>query len=246
MYEIKDILKIAKICDLVYNKPSELRNLENTIYIDTLDTECLIQNNANEIIVAFNGTEKEILDILPHIVRCGKKINGLGIIHKGYWAKLRVIRDNIMSVLSSMDFCPASTIGKNKKSKKRLYITGHSLGGAMAQLFVLYPEIREKYDVQCVTFGSCHPIKHLDIMREDLPIIQNFYVEEDSLLCNLKGYHNVGDIYVIPKDGLIRMVDNNYAHCGVKSNNLFGNVFKVFTHEMHSIRYYIKEIEKKL
>ncbi len=81
-----------------------------------------ISDNSENIIVAFRGTEpKEMSDVKADLLALKRKSKTEGRVHMGFKLELRKLWSSIEGVL------------QRNKSKK-LWITGHSLGGAMATL----------------------------------------------------------------------------------------------------------------
>lgn len=151
----KDALLMAKICELSYLKKTDqspdvgmikkrLKQI-NTSFLSVYgfnksSSQAIIVEHPNYIVVAFRGSD-EPGDWLKNIdLKKTKKI--FGNWHAGFWGAVDVIFDQIKAKLNQMN------------QNKPLYITGHSLGGAMAQVFAG----RCLYDFQRIqgiyTFGQ--------------------------------------------------------------------------------------------
>jgi len=257
MIGIKDIEKAAKLCKQVgfrhNNNPKE-----GLYYIKKADTEVLIKKDGNDIYVVFNGTELEVFDIVPHFLKRSIDVPLLGKVHQGYFFKLMTVYYKLIDILFKITW--------DATTKCNLYIVGHSLGGALAQLFALstynrtplkrlYSDCEGVHkkgnvnrpldctpvfaNVQAITFGSCKPIKKTDHFAYK-PIIQNFYVEEDYVGLFPYGYECCGDIYVIPKRGPIimeRLFDK-------EKFSLSKVLASMFMTKRHGIDYYIEQIKR--
>ena len=145
MIEIKDIVKVAKLCKQVHyrhkNNPAE-----GVYYIKQVDTEVLIKKEGNDVYVVFNGTELEPFDIIPHFLRRSIEIPSLGKVHKGYFLKLMTVYKKVIDTLLKI------TWDSNKKCN--LYIAGHSMGGSLAQLLALSIYYRTPLKRLCKINGS--------------------------------------------------------------------------------------------
>ena len=89
------------------------------------DTQALVGNTRQAIVVAFRGTEPtKLKDLLTDIELT--MIDGpLGKVHEGFWESL----DGIWNKLER-------AIASRQNGKRAVWFTGHSLGGALAQLAV--------------------------------------------------------------------------------------------------------------
>ena len=94
-------------------------------FIENDGAQVHIVSNKTEIVLCFRGTEpaefsdiKADLNALPD-----KAANGHGLVHNGFQTEIEKIWDQIRTAMAKM-----------KLDGKQFYITGHSLGGAMATI----------------------------------------------------------------------------------------------------------------
>jgi len=126
-------LELAKYCLKAYDKPNLSCNN---------GAEALIEAKGEDLIIAFSGTDS-LLDALIDLWAIPWRPNVLGEwVHRGVWKQTSCLIDLLM---------PKIPKGSD------IYVTGHSLGGAMAQVFAAYLH-RKGYEVQrLTTFGSMKP-----------------------------------------------------------------------------------------
>lgn len=234
MYKIKDILYAAELCRKVaLYKPTKVlckkkQQKDSEYYINVLESEVLILKKGKDVYVIFNKTEFNIIDIFCHLLTFSKKITCIGKVHRGYFGKLQLVYTKIVDLLDMLTY-------------NNLYVIGHSLGGALAQLFALQCKTRKH--LQCITFGSCNPIKKL-YSDVKLPVIQNFYTTKDYMQTYPKGYISAGAKYIIPADDSPIIMSNKKTK---------GTMFyklkvlaSIFIYNQHAIGVYIKKLKKRL
>ena len=112
--------------------PADQLKLLSKIKNSNTDAEGFIAEYPNYAIVALRGTES-LTDIVNDLTTTSKKVNGIKF-HKGFY-------DTLDSVYTSIKEHLKSPISQGKT----IYITGHSLGGALAtiltyRLAVDYPQ----------------------------------------------------------------------------------------------------------
>jgi triacylglycerol lipase len=110
------------------------------VFIEKDGAQCYVIWNQTEIVISFRGTEvDQISDVKADVnVFPSRAQNGHGLVHHGFQEELNKIWKDILELLSA-------------HNDKPLYITGHSLGGAVATLATsrLYKRVTCLY-----TFGS--------------------------------------------------------------------------------------------
>ena len=108
---------------------SDLANLDlkDCVLVEDVatDTQALVGSTRHAIVVAFRGTEPTKLKDLLTDVELTMVPGPLGKVHEGFWEGL----DGIWSKLER-------AIASRHDGKRTLWFTGHSLGGALAQLAV--------------------------------------------------------------------------------------------------------------
>jgi len=117
----------------------ELLGFDHVTFIENEETQLYIVEDGDSVYYAFRGTElAEWKDIITD-VRASKKNFRTGHMHRGFYDAFSAVRDELFRIRRVRDL-------KHKKT----YITGHSLGGALARILSEYLS-----DVEAVhTFGE--------------------------------------------------------------------------------------------
>ncbi len=108
---------------------SELANLDlaDCRLIEDLetDTQALVGSTRQAIVVAFRGTEPSKLKDLLTDVELTMVSGPFGQVHEGFWESLEAIWNKLERAIAS-----------RQNGQRAIWFTGHSLGGALAQLAV--------------------------------------------------------------------------------------------------------------
>jgi triacylglycerol lipase len=118
----------------------EFHFIHKTAYWDNkkkqgLDPELVVISTQDLVIIVFRGTDKvgnddwsewKGTDFKLGLVPAGGSLMKTKV-HKGFWQSFELIRDELIRTLEQVD-----------ASKKKVWLTGHSLGGAMAILSGTY------------------------------------------------------------------------------------------------------------
>jgi len=110
---------------------------------DKTGTQAFLASNADFAVLAFRGTEKNWRDVQTDILARRVRTSS-GRIHAGFRQAYESVRPEIEKSLKKIGKLP-------------LYITGHSLGGALATVATESLESNPKFEFQvaaCYTFGS--------------------------------------------------------------------------------------------
>jgi triacylglycerol lipase len=119
--------------------------MEDFHFIQKDDTECFIAANKDVIFLVFQGTEKSSLRDWITDCKFRKRLGpwNLGV-HRGFKTALEIAWDEIDALIENL----------NKRAKRPLFITGHSLGGALATLAAAQC-VEERIPVNAMyTFGQ--------------------------------------------------------------------------------------------
>jgi len=127
-----ELIEMANYCNLSYRsaEAKEVRKDEFSYRLRQVD---------GITILVFRGTQNAKNALITDIDFRTFKDDDLGVyLHRGF-------RDAAMHILNDID--------KNYKLEQVVYLTGHSMGGAVAQIIGLWLDQRG-HDVQIYTFGS--------------------------------------------------------------------------------------------
>jgi len=94
-------------------------------YIDVDGAQAYVMSDSKDVLIACRGTEPtQINDILADLKMFPVKHHVSGRVHRGFYAEYNKVIPGIKEALTK----------HNKKGDKTVWVTGHSLGGAMAVL----------------------------------------------------------------------------------------------------------------
>lgn len=118
-------------------------NTDRFHFFDTNATQAFLCGNSDYLILSFRGTEPtELQDILTDLEF--RRIKGVfGRVHKGFHDALNEIWDELLEVLDKM-----------QDNNQKLFVTGHSLGAALATLASARLRVLKKGVAGVYTFGS--------------------------------------------------------------------------------------------
>ncbi len=159
-------------------------------FISVYETECLVlyDNALKELYIAFKWTEDdEVSDVGAHLLTKSITVPEIGTVHSGYYKKFMTVRGDIYDKI------------KCYKSYKinNIYITGHSLGGALASIAYLFlaNHFKEYFSKMiCITTGSCRSIKKVELKNEQC---YNFITSQDYITLYPLWYKHLGKTFVM-------------------------------------------------
>ena len=140
---------MAILSGLAYGEPSEVNKkfrkhgFYDTKFCNKQGAQCYVVWNDTDAVICFRGTEpKEMSDIKADLNAIQKQgLHNKGDVHGGFQGEINKIWDLIIEKVNEL---------KNHK----IYITGHSLGGAMATICAKRLQ-EQQVEVQCLyTYGS--------------------------------------------------------------------------------------------
>lgn len=184
-FDKTEALRYAKLSQLAYQPYSEVqRELANynltaemQIYDSTTDTNGFIASDATSVVVAFRGT-KSFTNKLTDAKFLRKRIvpDGQSFAHRGFVTALNAVYPSIKDKLQPY-------IGK-----KELYITGHSLGGALATLMTYLISRNfsnsqpKQYVYGCPPVGDINLANYFKGMDSNTITIQNDPISSGALI----------------------------------------------------------------
>ena len=140
---------MAILSGLAYKEPSEVNKkfrkhgFYDTKYCNKQGAQCYVVWNDTDAVICFRGTEpKEMSDIKADLNAIQRKgLHNTGDVHSGFQGEINKIWDLILEKV-------------NELKDHKIYVTGHSLGGAMATICAKRLQ-EENITVQCLyTYGS--------------------------------------------------------------------------------------------
>ncbi len=147
-YSNRTAFVMAELSRIVYLDENDIKDqistlgfslVDKLISCDETDTQCIVVTNGVYDVVVFRGT-KGIEDILTDLNISKFKFANV-VVHKGFSKAFLTVRDNLEFIL--------------KESDRPIFLAGHSLGGALANMacYFLSSDIKERF-ASCYTFGA--------------------------------------------------------------------------------------------
>ncbi|MDW8297189.1 MAG: lipase family protein [Raineya sp.] len=205
------------------------------------DTNVLMVANENCFIITFRGTEEGSLEDWLNNLDNRAYSYGLGNVRQGFWEAIQVVWEKLMEQLRS-HYEPTQT----------LWLTGHSQGGALAQL-TARRLFDEKFAIQGVyTFGQPKVGDLLFASSYD-NVLRNqtfrIYNEEDSVVKNPPNLYHSGIGVKLKTEGLmeIEYFGNIFETAENTLTTLMDMLWDYSTDSLqaHSIQTYLERLQKQ-
>jgi predicted lipase len=117
-------------------------------------TVCIYESDPSNIMVAFRGTEPcSPTDWMSALNFNSIYVRNTGYMHAGIYQSLALVEEHVVATINKYmsSSSSSSTSSSSGEKHKKVTVTGHSMGGAMACMFAaMYPDIVHT----CVTFAS--------------------------------------------------------------------------------------------
>jgi len=140
--EVKQSILFARISSAAYKDSTiqsvpGLKSFKNELRFshDATDTQGVMGRWNNDLVIAFRGTEAKLSDWLATNARTGLVANsrgawrGAGQMHTGFRAAARGVYPQMKRFIRN-----------HKEEKSRIFLCGHSLGGALATIVTSWLE----------------------------------------------------------------------------------------------------------
>jgi len=195
--------KIAKecalLCNIIYKGYTEIKEILPQEYLlleyfDKQNTQAMIvQNKEKKNFIVFRGTEKGVIGDLITDVKVRKEEVNIGEVHRGFLQAYNQIKNEIAKISHRLN---------------NIYITGHSLGGALATLSAWHLTFCVGIIIDSIyTFGSPRIGNKEFVINYDLNLKSiTFRVVNNCDIVTrvptrLTGYNHVGQLIYIDREG---------------------------------------------
>lgn len=201
---------LAEASFLVYNHPGfarmafKLAGFENFKFFQGKGTECMVAWCKKTAIIVFRGTEinsfSTLHEIYTDIDTVPVPFNLGGKVHRGFLNALNEIWEGEYGLKSFIDKLII------ERPKRKIWITGHSLGGALATLsFAQIPSARGLYiygtprvgDNKFKSLFDNRPFYRIEHGRDPIPLVPPNLPQLDF------NFADIGKLIYISKDGAL-------------------------------------------
>jgi len=147
-FDYKKALSLAEASKLAYENETTVKTTALNVwgftaceFLNTGSTQAFVAQTDQVILVAFRGTESNLEDWLGNMdIRTVSK--SYGNVHKGFAAHYENIKEKLGAILAN-----------SNAAGKSLWLTGHSLGGAIATIAAA--ELKSQYNISGIyTYGQ--------------------------------------------------------------------------------------------
>ena len=239
MYELTH--KLAKMSGMAYLPPNIAKHEFNQIgyphcqFVDNEGAQCYIVWNSKELVLVFRGTEANKWNDIKADINAWFTPQKVGWCHMGFDKELQKLWYQIEWHIEA------------QAENKKLYITGHSLGGAMATICASKIEFYQ-VDFLC-TFGS--PRVGNRKFVKNIPVEHHRYVNNNDIVTSvppaIMTYKHHGKMKYINHYGKIR-----YMTVWQRLKDQLRGRWAAFKKKVpfdgaydHSIKYYIRYTGEK-
>ncbi|PKQ66197.1 lipase family protein [Raineya orbicola] len=253
-FELQNALHLAQLSAWAY------REDENTLYDDLqklgyehfnflhegnnrgYDTNVFVTANTNAFLIVFRGTEENSIEDWLNNVDNRSFTYGIGNVRQGFWEASQAVWEQLLE-----------QIRFHYKPTQKLWLAGHSQGGALAQL-TARRLFDEKFSIQGVyTYGQpkigdlLFASSYDNVLRSQTFRI---YTEEDSVVKNPPNLYHSGIGVKLKADGLLEI--EYFGNIFETAENTFTTIMDMLwdystdSLQAHSIQTYLERLSKNV
>ncbi|CAM3543449.1 lipase family protein [Parendozoicomonas haliclonae] len=211
-FKKKNLAYLSRFANLAYEDESTVRTALDNLDLDTSnnsfffkegDTEAVVAGDRKKIIVAFRGTEATLGEWMNN-AQIAKDTwtedNPLGMVHSGFYEAFNSVWNQVLAEIQRL-----------RTHNQTIWLTGHSLGGALATIAAATLELQQP-DIRVngvYTFGQPRTANHLFAKNYNNRLKERTFrcVNNNDVITRIPpqifGYSHIGTLMYFDTDGTI-------------------------------------------
>jgi len=165
---------------------------DDCTFISREDTQLFVAIKEGKGLIAFRGTDG-IADWFNNFKAAPKYRSGFGLVHSGFHQAFQAVKAPLINLLAS------------HRSDLKIWVTGHSLGGALAAFCLAELEETHRHQIQaCYTFGQPRigDRQFADFMKANYGASYFRFVNDTDIVTRVPpGYRHIGTLVHFGADG---------------------------------------------
>lgn len=206
-FSVSNAIVLAEVSSLVYKSYSDIKLVLGAggyrfEYFDRGDTQALLVDVGQDMILVYRGTEVRVFGDWFTDLRVKKEQTNYGYIHSGFYNGWKQISSDVSKIVNSW-------------KKRGIWITGHSLGGAIATIDALMNEhslVAGVYTFGSPRVGDRQFVRNYDVLFGD---ITYRVVRNDDVVARIPqrilGYHHCKQIVYFNSDDKLLLGEEAYS-----------------------------------